>query len=188
MLTLRDETRKRFEEEGQSYDIVMGAKGSPLQLVLSSLYFMDVPTGNILYSDYLHLRGADLAVETATDTEITATIPAGTLLDQEPLLLKVVNADAGQTGSRFDLFSSHYDGPAQALNEKMPVQIASVAPSQLPKGTTSEAIRLTIRGRGFGASPRVVIGRPRRRGQCLPHRHGRLLPEVSDYRDGARAF
>jgi putative ABC transport system permease protein len=52
VLTLREETRKRFEEEGQSFDIVVGAKGSPLQLVLSSLYFMDMPTGNIRLSDY----------------------------------------------------------------------------------------------------------------------------------------
>lgn len=52
VLTLREETRKRFEEEGQSFDIVVGAKGSPLQLVLSALYFMDAPTGNIRLSDY----------------------------------------------------------------------------------------------------------------------------------------
>ena len=52
VLTLREETRKRFEEEGQSFDVVVGAKGSPLQLVLSALYFMDVPTGNIKLSDY----------------------------------------------------------------------------------------------------------------------------------------
>ncbi len=56
VLTLREETRKRFEEEGQAFDIVVGAKGSPLQLVLSTVYFMDVPTGNILYSVYERLR------------------------------------------------------------------------------------------------------------------------------------
>lgn len=52
VLTLREETRKRFEEEGQIFDVVVGAKGSPLQLVLSALYFMDEPTGNIALSDY----------------------------------------------------------------------------------------------------------------------------------------
>ncbi len=55
VLTLRDETRKRFEEEGQAFDLVIGAKGSPLQLVLSSVYYMDSPTGNIPYSDYARL-------------------------------------------------------------------------------------------------------------------------------------
>lgn len=56
VLTLRDETRKRFEEEGQSFDMVVGAKGNPLQLVLSSAYFMDSPTGNIKLSDYERLK------------------------------------------------------------------------------------------------------------------------------------
>ncbi|HOV34171.1 MAG TPA: hypothetical protein PLX23_12510, partial [Candidatus Hydrogenedens sp.] len=50
VLTLREETKKRFEEEGQAFDLVVGAKGSPLQLVLSSVYFIDNPTGNIPWS------------------------------------------------------------------------------------------------------------------------------------------
>ncbi len=56
VLTLRDETEKRFVEEGQLYDLVVGAAGSPLQLVLSSVYFMDTPTGNIAYEEYEHVR------------------------------------------------------------------------------------------------------------------------------------
>ncbi len=55
VLTLRDETRKRFEEEAQAFDIVVGAKGSPLQMVLSSVYFMDQPTGNIDVAIYEHI-------------------------------------------------------------------------------------------------------------------------------------
>lgn len=47
VLTLREETQKRFEEEGQAFDIVVGAKGNPLQLVLSTVYLLDMPTGNI---------------------------------------------------------------------------------------------------------------------------------------------
>lgn len=53
--TLREETQRRFEEEGQAFDIVVGAKGSPLQLVLSSVYFLDTPTGNITYADFEEL-------------------------------------------------------------------------------------------------------------------------------------
>ncbi|MFP4171834.1 MAG: ABC transporter permease [Candidatus Hydrogenedentota bacterium] len=56
VLTLRDETEKRFVEEGQLYDLVVGAAGSPLQLVLSSVYFMDTPTGNIAYEEYEQVR------------------------------------------------------------------------------------------------------------------------------------
>lgn len=37
--------------DGQDIDIVVGAKGSPLQLILSSVYHIDIPTGNIPYDD-----------------------------------------------------------------------------------------------------------------------------------------
>lgn len=47
VLTLRDETQRRFEEEGQAFDVVVGAKGNPLQLVLSTVYYLDAPTGNV---------------------------------------------------------------------------------------------------------------------------------------------
>lgn len=65
VLTLRDETRKRFEEEGQGFDLVVGAKGSPLQLVLSCVYFMDTPTGNIPLSVYEQLKADTTYVKSA---------------------------------------------------------------------------------------------------------------------------
>jgi putative ABC transport system permease protein len=56
VLTLRDETRRRFEEEGQTFDMVVGAKGSALQLVLCAVYFMDRPPGNISTDIYHQLE------------------------------------------------------------------------------------------------------------------------------------
>jgi len=38
---------ERFERDARGIDLVVGAKGSPLQLILSSVYHVDVPTGNI---------------------------------------------------------------------------------------------------------------------------------------------
>lgn len=55
-LTLREETRRRFEEEGQAFDMVVGAKGDPLQLVLSTVYYMGLLTGNMSYEDYVALK------------------------------------------------------------------------------------------------------------------------------------
>jgi putative ABC transport system permease protein len=52
VLTLRQETERRFVEEGQAFDAVIGAKGSPLQLVLSAVYYMDSPVGNIAWDEY----------------------------------------------------------------------------------------------------------------------------------------
>ena len=40
----------RINLDGQGIDIVVGAKGSPLQLILSSVYHIDIPTGNIPYN------------------------------------------------------------------------------------------------------------------------------------------
>jgi len=59
VLTLRQETERRFVEEGQAFDAVVGAKGSPLQLVLSTPYYMDNSVGNIPWEEYEMLREHD---------------------------------------------------------------------------------------------------------------------------------
>lgn len=41
----------RLRKDGEGIDIVVGAKGSPLQLILSSVYHIDIPTGNIRFDD-----------------------------------------------------------------------------------------------------------------------------------------
>jgi putative ABC transport system permease protein len=65
VLTLRSEAQRRFEEEGQAFDLVVGANGSPLQLVLSSVYFMDYPPGNIPFSVYEGLKADTEYVQAA---------------------------------------------------------------------------------------------------------------------------
>ena len=42
--------QNRLIADGKNIDIVVGAKGSPLQLILSSVYHVDIPTGNIPYN------------------------------------------------------------------------------------------------------------------------------------------
>ncbi len=41
--------QNRLSADGQGINIVVGAKGSPLQMILSSVYHIDIPTGNIPY-------------------------------------------------------------------------------------------------------------------------------------------
>lgn len=43
--------QNRLNADGQNIDLVVGAKGSPLQIVLSSIYHIDIPTGNIAYDE-----------------------------------------------------------------------------------------------------------------------------------------
>lgn len=52
VLALRHESERALSADAALYDLVAGGKGSPLQLVLSSVYHLDDPTGNIPYTDY----------------------------------------------------------------------------------------------------------------------------------------
>ncbi|MEC7029805.1 MAG: ABC transporter permease, partial [Pseudomonadota bacterium] len=45
-----------FARNAQGIDIVVGTKGSPLQMVLSSVYHADIPAGNITMADYEELK------------------------------------------------------------------------------------------------------------------------------------
>jgi len=56
VLTLRRETERTFQREAGLFDLVVGAKGSPLQLTLSSVYHLDMPTGNVPWALYEKLR------------------------------------------------------------------------------------------------------------------------------------
>ncbi|MFT5019325.1 MAG: putative ABC transport system permease protein [Polaribacter sp.] len=47
IVTVSDQLNGRFNRDIRGIDMVVGAKGSPLQLILSAVYQMDNPTGNI---------------------------------------------------------------------------------------------------------------------------------------------
>lgn len=47
VLLLGEAAGQRFERDLKGIDLVVGAKGSPIQLILSSVFHMDVPNGNI---------------------------------------------------------------------------------------------------------------------------------------------
>jgi putative ABC transport system permease protein len=56
LLLFARQMEDRFSRDAQGIDLVVGAKGSPLQLILSSIYHADVPTGNIPLSSVDTLR------------------------------------------------------------------------------------------------------------------------------------
>ncbi|MCK0070620.1 ABC transporter permease [Kordiimonas laminariae] len=51
LIQIREHTAYRLKQDIADVDLVVGAKGSPLQLVLSSLLHIDIPTGNIPLTD-----------------------------------------------------------------------------------------------------------------------------------------
>ena len=51
LLLIQHQLEQKFARDLQNIDLVVGAKGSPLQLVLSAVYHLDAPTGNIKMAD-----------------------------------------------------------------------------------------------------------------------------------------
>jgi len=51
LILLQEQFEKQFSSNIDGVDVVLGAQGSPLQLILSSVYQVDAPTGNISYDD-----------------------------------------------------------------------------------------------------------------------------------------
>jgi putative ABC transport system permease protein len=47
LLLFSQQVEEKLLRDARGIDLVIGAKGSPLQLILSSIYHIDVPTGNI---------------------------------------------------------------------------------------------------------------------------------------------
>lgn len=56
VLMLSSQARSTLVNETAYWDMVVGAKGSPLQLVLNSLYYLDAPVGNVNISVWKHLQ------------------------------------------------------------------------------------------------------------------------------------
>ncbi|WP_421621405.1 ABC transporter permease [Alkalilimnicola ehrlichii] len=47
LLLYGHQLERQFTRDAQGIDLVVGASGSPMQLILSSVYHLDIPTGNI---------------------------------------------------------------------------------------------------------------------------------------------
>lgn len=51
LLLFADQMRATLERDASGIDMVVGAKGSPMQLILSSVFHVDIPTGNVRLGD-----------------------------------------------------------------------------------------------------------------------------------------
>lgn len=51
LLVVQHHYEKQFVQNIEGIDMVLGAKGSPLQLILSAIFHIDAPTGNISYAE-----------------------------------------------------------------------------------------------------------------------------------------
>lgn len=60
---LKDSFENQMDKNAGGIDLVVGAKGSPLQLILSGIYHVDYPTGNIDYNEAIELSKNPLIKE-----------------------------------------------------------------------------------------------------------------------------
>ena len=51
LLLVQQQIEQQFTNDIKGVDMVLGAKGSPLQMILSAVYHVDAPTGNIKYEE-----------------------------------------------------------------------------------------------------------------------------------------
>jgi putative ABC transport system permease protein len=56
VLIARDQVDRAFERDLAGIDLVVGAKGSPMQLILAGVFHLDVPPGNIALADVQALQ------------------------------------------------------------------------------------------------------------------------------------
>jgi putative ABC transport system permease protein len=91
-LAIRRETERAFLQQGASIDLVVGAKGSPLQLTLSAVYHLDVPTGNIDWKMLETVR-ADRDVAAAWPVGLGDNYRGFRIVGTEPSFLGMVRRD-----------------------------------------------------------------------------------------------
>ena len=56
VLLVSDQIDRAFERDLAGIDLVVGAKGSPMQLILAGVFHIDVPPGNIPLDDVQALQ------------------------------------------------------------------------------------------------------------------------------------
>ncbi|WP_432673013.1 ABC transporter permease [Flavobacterium sp. SM2513] len=149
LILLQKQFEKQFSSNIDGVDLVIGAKGSPMQLILSSVYQMDAPTGNINYADAKvwmkhpfvktaiplafgdNYRGFKI-VGTTEDylKKYEAVITSGTIFNQnfEVILgsevAQKMNLKVGDT-----FFGSHGDAAEGEVHEQYPNVVKGIASS-----------------------------------------------------------
>jgi putative ABC transport system permease protein len=58
LLLVTTQVEDKFDKNQAGVDLIIGAKGSPLQLVLATMYHIDNPTGNINLNDFKEFRNS----------------------------------------------------------------------------------------------------------------------------------
>ena len=88
LFLLNSQLQDKFDKNLASIDLVIGAKGSPLQLILNSMYHIDALTGNIpIQEAQAFLRPGHPLIETAIPLSIGDSYKAHRIVGTQPEIL-----------------------------------------------------------------------------------------------------
>ena len=97
LLVLNDQLEEKFENNLAGVDLVVGAKGSPLQLILSSMYHIDAPTGNInIKAAKAFLREGHPIIETAIPLSLGDSHKGYRVVGTQPAMLDLYEAELAE--------------------------------------------------------------------------------------------
>lgn len=95
LLLVMDQGRERVKRDASPVDLVVGAKGSPLQLILSSLFHADVPTGNVSLAEAEKVAAHPM-VASATPLALGDSYRGHRIVGTDPSLLALYGASVAQ--------------------------------------------------------------------------------------------
>jgi putative ABC transport system permease protein len=95
VLLVQNQMTRNLTRDAAGVDMVVGAKGSPLQLILSAVYHVDVPTGNVPLSAVETLR-ANKLVASAMPLSLGDNYRGFRIVGAEPALLAHYGATLAQ--------------------------------------------------------------------------------------------
>lgn len=95
LLLLFSQAENRMEKDAAGIDLVVGAKGSPLQLVLSGVFHADIPTGNIPLAEAKRIM-ADPAVKRAVPLSLGDSYRGFRIVGSNVSLLSLYAASVAQ--------------------------------------------------------------------------------------------
>tara|TARA_R110002072_G_scaffold121321_2_gene254860 strand:+ start:2186 stop:3430 length:1245 start_codon:yes stop_codon:yes gene_type:complete len=147
LLQFSRQAEERFLDGAENIDLVVGAKGSPLQLVLSSVYHLDQPTGNIPLEALGDLR-ANPMVASAIPLALGDNFRGFRIVGTEPALIDLYAAELAR-GRSF----------ARGLEVVIGAEMAAATGAQLgQRFIGSHGLAADEGEQGHEATPFVVVG------------------------------
>ncbi len=96
ILTVKEQSQAAFAQSAFGYDLIVGAKGSELQLVLNTVYHLEKSPGNIPYKVYKDL-GADKRVRLAVPVAVGDSYKGFRLVGTSDRFLKEFEVQPGRS-------------------------------------------------------------------------------------------